>query len=168
MIDRRNENNEIVFDEEYDLDGLIRLLDSEEAAMELMYYDEDEDRHYRNRYESFECERGINYILAKVERYLEEDTENSLFVAIAATYNGRLALYDGRMVKEEDVNLGELELGKDLVYGVLVRKVDENYIFTEVVYHDGGETTSSWASAIDDAGILTRELERLIIQFGEE
>lgn len=168
MIDRRNENNEIVFDEEYDLDGLIRLLDSEEAAMELMYYDEDEDRHYRNRYESFECERGINYILAKVERYLEEDVENSLFVAIAATYDGRLALYDGRMVKEEDVNLGELELGKDLVYGVLVQKIDENYIFTEVVYHDGGETTSSWATTIDDAGILTRELERLVVQFGEE
>lgn len=167
MQDRRNDNNEIIFDEEYDLDGLIRLLDSEEAAMELMYYDEDEDRHYRNRYESFECDRGIGYILAKVERYLDEEPENSLFIAFAAVYDGKLALYDGRAVKEADVNLGELELGKDLVYGMLLRKIEEGYSFTEVVYHDGGETTTSWATSIDDAGILTRELERLIMQFGE-
>lgn len=166
MQDRRNENNEIVFNEEYDLDGLIRFMDSEEAAMELMYYDEDDDKHYRNRYESFECDRGIGYILAKVERYLEE-VENSLFMAIAATYNGCLALYDGRGIKEEDVNLGELELGKDLVYGVLIRKQEEEYIFSEVVYHDGGEISTSWATAIEDAGVLTRELERLIMQFGD-
>ena len=46
MQDKRNENNEIVFNEEYDLDGLIRYLDGEEAAMELMYFDEEDDRHY--------------------------------------------------------------------------------------------------------------------------
>lgn len=167
MQDRRNDRNEMIFDEDYDLDGLIRLLDSEEVAMELMYYDEDEDRHYRNRYEAFECDRGIGYILAKVERYLEEELENSLFVAFAAAYDGKIALYDGRAVKEEDVNLGELELGKDMVYGVLIRQVEEGYSFTEVVYHDGGETTSSWAIPVEEAGILTRELERLILQFGE-
>ena len=167
MQDRRNENNEMIFDEEYDLEGLIRLLDSEEAAMELMYYDEDDNRHYRNRYERFECDRGISYILAKVERYLEEELENSLFVAFAAAYDGKLALYDGRAVKEEDVNLGELELAQGMVYGVLIRKVEEGYSFTEVVYHDGGETTSSWAMPVDEAGILTRELERLVLQFGE-
>ena len=167
MQDRRNYRYEIVFDEEFYLDGLIRLLDCEEAAMELMYYDEDEDRHYRNRYESFECDRGISYILAKVERYLEEELENSLFVAFAAVYDGKLALYDGRAIKEDDVNLGELELGKDLVYGMLIQKVEDEYHFIEVVYHDGGETTTSWASQIDDAGILTRELERLVMQFGE-
>lgn len=165
MQDRRNDHNEIVFSEEYDLDGLIRYLDSEEAAMELMYYDEDDDRHYRNRYEPFECDRGINYILAKVSRYLEEE-ENSVFIAIAATFEGRLTLYDGRAIKEEDVNLGELELGKDLVYGMLIQKQEE-VKFTEVIYHDGGLTSSSWAMAIDDAGILTRELERLIYQFAE-
>lgn len=167
MQDRRNENNEMIFDEEYDLEGLIRLLNSEEAAMELMYYDEDDNRHYRNRYERFECDRGISYILAKVERYLEEELENSLFVAFAAAYDGKLALYDGRAVKEEDVNLGELELAQGMVYGVLIRKVEEGYSFTEVVYHDGGETTSSWAMPVDEAGILTRELERLVLQFGE-
>ncbi|MBP3888290.1 MAG: hypothetical protein J6F30_11715 [Cellulosilyticum sp.] len=167
MQDRRNENNEMIFDEEYDLEGLIRLLDSEEAAMELMYYDEDDNRHYRNRYERFECDRGISYILAKIERYLEEELENSVFVAFAAAYDGKLALYDGRAVKEEDVNLGELELAQGMVYGVLIRKVEEGYSFTEVVYHDGGETTSSWAMPVDEAGILTRELERLVLQFGE-
>ena len=167
MKDIRNENNEMIFDEEYDLDGLIRLLDSEEAAMELMYYDEDDQKHYRNRYDILECDRGIRYILDKTERYLEEDAENSLFIAFAATYNGCLKLFDGRAVKEEDVNLGELELGNSLVYGALVRKEDDQYIFTEVIYHDGGETSSSWAAVIDDAGILTRELERFIILFGE-
>ena len=70
-------------------------------------------------------------------------------------------------IKEDDVNLGELELGKDLVYGMLIQKVEDEYHFIEVVYHDGGETTTSWASQIDDAGILTRELERLVMQFGE-
>ena len=166
MQDRRNENNEIIFNEEYDLDGLIRYLDSEEAAMELMYFDEEDDRHYRNRYETFECDRGINYILAKIDRYLE-DEGNSLFIAIAATFEGRLSLYDGRCIKEEDVNLGELELGKDLVYGMLIKKREEEVMFTEVVYHDGGQTSASWAEQIDDAGVLTRELERLIMQFGD-
>lgn len=166
MQDKRNENNEIVFNEEYDLDGLIRYLDGEEAAMELMYFDEDDDRYYRNRYEAFECDRGINYILAKVDRYLE-DEENSLFIAIAATFEGRLSLYNGVAIKEEDVNLGELELGKDLVYGMLIKKKEEEITFTEVVYHDGGQTSASWAGQIDDAGILTRELERLIMQFGD-
>lgn len=163
----RNEENEMVFDEDYDLDGLIRLLDSEEAAMELMYFDEDDDRHYRNRYETLECERGIHYILDKTERYLEQDTENSLFFAFAATYNGRLQLFDGRAIKEEEVNLGELELGVNLVYGILASKVEEGYKFTEVVYHDGGNTASSWATPIEDAGILTREIEELIIRFKE-
>ncbi|MBE6022203.1 MAG: hypothetical protein E7231_03080 [Cellulosilyticum sp.] len=167
MENRRNDNNEMIFDEEYDFDGLIRLLDSEAAAMELMYYDEDDDKHYRNRYESFECDRGISYILAKVERYLEEDLENGLFVAFAASYNGKITLYDGRAVKEEDVNLGELELGKDMVYGVLIRKMEEGYSFTEVVYHDGGQTAGSWAIPVEEAGILTGALEKLILQFGE-
>lgn len=167
MQDRRNDDNEMIFDEDYDLKGLIQLLDSEEAAMELMYYDKDEDRHYRNRYENFECDRGIAYILAKVEHYLEEETENSLFVAFAAAYDGTLALYDGRAVKEEDVNLGELELGKDMVYGMLIRRLEEGYSFTEVVYHDGGQITSSWAIPVEEAGVLTRELEALVLQFGE-
>lgn len=167
MQERRNDNNEMIFDADYDLEGLIRLLDSEEVAMELMYYDEDEDRHYRNRYETFECTRGISYILAKVERYLEEEPENSLFAAFAAAYNGKLALYDGRAVKEEDVNLGEIELAKDMVYGMLIRQLEDGYSFTEVVYHDGGQTAASWAIPVEEAGILTRELEKLILQFGE-
>lgn len=167
MSDIRNENNEMVFQEDYDLDGLLRLLDSEEAAMVFMYYDEDDDKHYRNRYEILECERGIHYILEKTDYYLEREPENSLFLAFAATYNGCLTLFNGRAIREEEVNLGELELGEGLVYGVLVRKEEDNYIFTEVVYHDGGETTTSWATQVDDAGVLTREMEALIMQFGE-
>ena len=86
---------------------------------------------------------------------------------IAATFEGRLSLYNGVARKEEDVNLGELELGKDLVYGMLIKKREGEITFTEVVYHDGGQTSASWAGQIDDAGILTRELERLIMQFGD-
>lgn len=168
MIEERlNENNELVFEEtEYDLDGLIRLVDSEEAAMVFTYYDEDDDRHYRNRYEVLECERGIATILAKTERYLE-DEENGLFIAYAAAHEGKLWLLDGSIAKEEDLNLGELELEANMVYGVIIHKVDETFVFTEVVYHDGGEVSSSWAVPVEDAGVLTPALRKLIMQFGD-
>lgn len=158
--------NEIRFDEtDYDLDGLLRLVDSEEAAMELMYYDSDDDRHYRNRYDQLECERGIHYILRKVDDYLERDEEQGLFIAFAATYEGKLNVLGGYHFKEEEMNLGELELGNQLVYGMLIQKLEGQYLFTEVLYHDGGETSQSWAEPIEDAGILTRQLGQLITQF---
>ena len=165
---RLNENNELVFEEAaYDMDGLIRFVDSEEAAMVFMYYDEEDDKHYRNRYDILECERGINSILLRTERYLEEDETHGLFIAYAATHEGRLSLLDGRVAKEEDLNLGELELGPNLVYGMLIRKEEENYFLSEVVYHDGGEISSSWAERIEDAGVLTPALHKLIVQFAD-
>lgn len=168
MNDRFDENNELIFEEtNYDLDGLIRLVDSKEAAMVFMEYDEDDDRYYRNRYNVLECDRGINSILVRIERYLEEDESNGLFIAYAATHEGRISLLDGSVAKEEDLNLGELELGPNLVYGMLVRKDEENYILSEVLYHDGGEISSSWATRIEDAGVLTASLYKLIMQFAD-
>lgn len=165
---RLNEKNELVFEEaDYDLDGLIRLVDSEEAAMVFMYYDEDDDRYYRNRYDILECERGITSILARTDRYLEQDEANGLFIAYAASHDGKLWLLDGRVAEEGDLNLGELELGVNLVYGVLIRKEEETFVFSEVLYHDGGETSSSWATTVEDAGVLTPALRRLIGQFAD-
>lgn len=159
--------NEMFFDiEEYDLDGLIRLVDSEEAALELMYFDEDDDRHYRNRYDVLECDRGISYMLQKISYYLEQDEEQGLFIAFAATYEGKLTLLNGLSCKEEDVNLGELELGDQLVYGMLINRIEDRYVFKEVVYHDGGEKSQSWAEVVaDDTGVLGREMQKLILQF---
>ena len=168
MNDRLNENNELVFEETvYDMDGLIRLVDSEEAAMVFMYYDVEDDKYYRNRYDVLECERGINNILARTERYLEQDETNGLFIAYAAAHEGRVSLLDGSIAKEEDLNLGELELGPGLVYGMLIRKQDEMYLFSEVLYHDGGEISGSWATVIEDAGVLTPVLHKLIMQFAD-
>lgn len=168
MNDRFDENNELIFEEtNYDLDGLIRLVDSQDAAMVFMYYDEEDDRYYRNRYDVLECDRGISSILLRIERYLEEDESNALFIAYAATYEGRISLLDGSIAKEEDLNLGELELGPNLVYGMLVRKDEENYTLSEVVYHDGGEISSSWATSVEDAGVLTPSLYKLIMQFAD-
>lgn len=168
MSNRLNENNELVFEEaDYDLDGIIRLVDSEEAAMVFMYYDEDDDKYYRNRYDILECERGIASILARTERYLEQDEANGLFIAYAASHEGRLWLLDGRVAQEEELNLGELELGENLVYGMLVRKEEESFILSEVLYHDGGEISSSWATTIEDAGVLSSSLQRLVGQFAD-
>lgn len=167
MIDYRNEDNELVFEREnYDLDGLIRLVDSEEASMMLMYFDEDDRKYYRNRYDLLECERGIYYTLDKVTRYLE-DEDNGLFIAFAATYDNRLTLFDGRAVKAEDANTGEVELGANLVYGMMIRQEEESIVVSEVLYHDGEEINQSWTEEVDDAGILTRELENLVIQFAD-
>jgi len=161
------EMQEWCFDEnDYDLDGLIRFVDSEEAAIVQMYFDEDDERYYRNRYDILECDRGINYIVQKINHYLEQDDEQSLFIAFAATYEGKLTLLNGLSCKEEDVNLGELELGDQLVYGMLINKVEEGYRIKEVVYHDGGEKSQSWAEVIvDDTGILGKEMQKLILQF---
>ena len=168
MSNRLNENNEVVFDEaDYDLDGLIRLVDSEEAAMVFMYYDEDDDKYYRNRYDILEYERGIISILARINRYLEQDEMNGLFIAYAASHKGKVCLLDGNVIQEETLNLGELELGENLVYGILVRKEVENFIFSEVLYHDGGEINSSWANIIEDAGVLSSSLHQLVGQFAD-
>lgn len=168
MNDRLNENNELVFEESiYDIDGLIRFVDIEEAAMVFMYYDEEDEKYYRNRYDVLECERGINSILKRTERYLEEDETNGLFIAYAASHEGRLSLLDGSIAKEEDLNLGELELGPGLVYGVLIRKEEEVYLFSEVLYHDGGEISASWATVVEDAGVLTPALHKMIMQFAD-
>lgn len=168
MSSRLNENNEVVFDEaDYDLDGLIRLVDSEEAAMVFMYYDEDDDKYYRNRYDILECERGIISILARINRYLEQDETNGLFIAYAASHKGKVCLLDGSVIQEETLNLGELELGENLVYGILVRKEAENFIFSEVLYHDGGEINNSWANIIEDAGVLSPSLHQLVGQFAD-
>lgn len=166
MSDTNFEDLSMTFDEnDYDLDGLVRLVDSEETSMVLVYYDPDDDRYYRNRYDILECDRGISYTLRKIDHYLDQDEEQGLFIAFAATYEGQLRLLNGMSFKEEELNLGDLELGEQLVYGMLVHKEDGQYYFDEVLYHDGGEKSQSWAEVIDDAGVLTREIKKLIAQF---
>lgn len=168
MNDRLNENNEYVFEEAlYDFDGLIRFVDHETAAMVFTYYDEEDEKYYRNRYDVLECERGIQIILAKIERYLNEDEMNGLFIAYAASHEGKVSLLDGSIVQEEELNLGELELGPGLVYGVMIRKEEEVYLFSEVLYHDGGEINGSWATTVEDAGILSKALHQLIMKFAD-
>lgn len=158
-------NEELRFaQEDYDLDGLVRLIDSEEASIVLMYYDEEDDKYYRNRYEILECDRGITYTLQKIQNYLEQE-DQSLFIAFAATYEGKLNLLGGKQFNEEDVNMGELELGDHLVYGLMINLSDDNYQFNQVLYHDGGEKSQSWAEVIEDAGILGAQLKQLILQF---
>lgn len=160
------EMQELYFDEnEYDLDGLVRLVDSEETDMVLMYFDEEDDRHYRNRYDVLACDRGTNYVVQKINYYLDQDEEQGVFIPFAATFEGKLTLLNGLSCKAEDVNLGEIELGDQLVYGVLINKEEEHYQFKEVVYHDGGEKSQSWAEVVEDAGVLTREMQKLILQF---
>lgn len=152
-------------EEEYDLEGLIRLVDSEEAALVLMYLDEEEDRYYRDRYNILTCDRGMHYTLQKIKTYLEQDVDQSVFIGFAATHEGKLTLLNGMHYQEEDVNLGEVELGDQLVYGLIINKEEASFSFKEVIYHDGGEKSQSWAEVVEDAGILTRELQKLIWQF---
>lgn len=159
---------DLAFDKNtYDLDGLIRLADDEEAAFVFMYFDEDDHKYYRNRYDILECRDSITNILRRIENYLENDEENALFIPFAAVYEGRLTLLDGRKQQADTVDLGELELGTGDVYGMLIHQTEETYIFDEALYHDGGEMDHSWTHFISDAGQLTKVMKKLINQFAE-
>lgn len=151
--------------DDYDIDGFIRLVDSENAISVFMEYDEYDDKYYRNRYHILASDRGIQFTLAEIHNYLEQDSTNALFIPYAASENEKLWLLDGRIASEKELNLGELELGENIVYGVLVRIEEEQYVFEEVSYYDGGEKHSSWTTFIEDAGVLSVSLRGLIEQF---
>ena len=154
------------FDEDiYDLDGIIRLADSEDAAMIFTFEDEDDERHYMNRYDILECNEGTERMLRRIHRYLESDEMNGLFISFAVAYEGRLNILDGQSIVLDDIDLGELELGENVIYGMLIRQCDGEYIFDEMVYIDGGNKTHSWAEKVIDAGELTVRMRQMIDQF---
>ena len=155
----------LTFDEDYDLDGIIRLADSENAAMIFTFEDEDDERHYMNRYDILECAEGTERMLRRIHHYLESDEANGLFISFAVAYEGRLNILDGQSLNLDDVDLGELELGENVIYGMLIRQQDEAYTFNEVVYIDGGNKTHSWAEKVIDAGELTFLMKNMIEQF---
>ena len=155
----------LTFDEDYDLDGIIRLADSENAAMIFTFEDEDDERHYMNRYDILECAEGMERMLRRIHHYLESDEANGLFISFAVAYEGRLNILDGQSLNLDDVDLGELELGENVIYGMLIRQQDEAYTFNEVVYIDGGNKTHSWAEKVIDAGELTFLMKNMIEQF---
>ena len=167
----------LTFDEDYDLDGIIRLADSENAAMIFTFEDEDDERHYMNRYDILECAEGTERMLRRIHHYLESDEANGLFISFAVAYEGRLNILDGQSLNLDDVDLGELELSENnrarssrlrvenVIYGMLIRQQDEAYTFNEVVYIDGGNKTHSWAEKVIDAGELTFLMKNMIEQF---
>ncbi len=149
---------------DYDLDGLLRLVDLQEATLVLMYYDEDDNRYYQDRIDTLELNRGINYIIQKIEYYLEEE-DRGVFIPVAAIKDDMLWLLDGRSVEKEELNLGSLELAQNEVYGVMLSSNEEEYIFTDTVYYDGMEKDTSSARFIDDAGVLEEIAEGMIKDF---
>lgn len=167
----KNENTQgeiqaLAFDEDsYDLDGIIRLADSDDAAFIFTFEDEDDDRHYMNRYDVLECNEGTDRMLRRIHHYLESDEANGLFISFAVAYEGRLNILDGQSVPVDEMDLGELELGENVIYGMLIRKRDEMLVFDEMVYMDGGNKSHSWAEAVIDGGELTYLMKHMIEQF---
>ncbi len=156
----------LAFDEDtYDLDGIIRMADSEHAAFIFTFEDEDDDRYYMNRYDVLECTEGVDRMLRRIHHYLESDEANGLFVSFAVAYEGRLNILDGQSVPVDEMDLGELELGENVIYGMLIRKRDEAILFDEMVYIDGAGKSHSWAEAVIDGGELTHLMKRMIQQF---
>ena len=137
--------------EDYDLDGLIRVADSVEAAFVFMEQDEMDDKYYRNRYTNLEPHMSLNNIIKSVHYYLEQDELNSLFISFAVEYEG--------------LELGELELGENLIYGLIVQLVDEAYSFKEVLYKASGLKQQSEAVPVFDAGELRELMGDFIMQF---
>lgn len=151
--------------EDYDLDGLIRVADSVEAAFVLMEQDEVEDKYYRNRYTVLEPHMNMSSMIKSIHEYLEQDGMNALFVSFAVEYQGKLTVFDGREENYKGLELGDLELGEDLIYGCIIQLDDEAYTFKEVLYQDGGPHKQSEAVAVYDAGELTDLLGDFIMQF---
>ena len=160
------EINDLSYDaEDYDLDGLIRVAESVEAAFVFMEQDEMDDKYYRNRYTNLEPYMSLNQIIKSVHYYLEQDELNALFISFAVEYEGKLTVFDGREEQYEALDLGELELGENLIYGFLVQQEDERYSFKEVLYKDGGVKQQSEAIPVLDAGQLKKLLANFIMQF---
>ena len=152
---------------DYDLDGLIRLADCEEAALIFTFEDEEEERHYMNRYECLELHMPIEQKIRGIHRYLEVDEAHGLFISFAVMYEGRLKVFNGRRDKVRELDMGELELGNHMIYGMLIRYQEGQYLFDEVVYFDGENKSHSWAEYIIDAGELTFLLKSLIMDFAD-
>ncbi|MEF9960143.1 MAG: hypothetical protein RR448_04060 [Niameybacter sp.] len=150
---------------DYDLEGLIRVSESAGAAFVLMEYDDLEDKYCRNRYDVIEPHMSIATILKGVDRYLEQGSENALFVTFAVEDGKRLTVFDGSGKNYTGIDLGDLELGENLIYGLLIRLEDEAYIFDEVLYTDGGLNKQSWAEKVYEAGEMTALLADYIQQF---
>lgn len=165
-MEHRIEINDLNYYEgTYDLDGLIRVSDSVEAAFVLMEQDEQGDKYYRNRYTVLEHHTSLSNIIKSTHQYLEQDEMNSLFVSFAVEYEGKLTVFDGREQKYDDLEMGELDLGENLIYGLIIQLDDEAYTFKEVLYKDGGLTKQSEAVPIYEAGELTDLLTDYIMQF---
>lgn len=162
----KGELEALAFDEDiYDLDGIIRLADSEDAALIFTFEDEDDDRHYMNRYDILECNEGTERMLRRIHHYLESDETNGVFISFAVAYEGRLNILNGQSMPVDEMDLGELELGENVIYGMLIRQCDGEYIFDEMVYIDGGNKSHSWAEKVMDAGQLTYMMKDMIMQF---
>lgn len=155
---------DVRFDEStYDLDGIVGFADREEAAFVFMYMDD--DKYYRNRYDILECDRGMDYMLGRIHYYLEQDDQNALFISFAAAYEGRLILFNGQGQVRNNIDLGDVELGSNMIYGMTVRLCDGEYVFKEVLYMDGGLNDQSTAEELLNAGELSVKLKAFIEQF---
>ncbi len=153
--------------ESYDLDGIIRVADCEEAALIFTFEDEDDGRHYMNRYKILEPHMPIEQKLKAIHHYLEEDEIHGLFISFAVVYEGRLQLFNGRSRKSKEIDMGELELGNHMIYGMIIRGSQEEYLFDEVLYFDGENKNHSWAEKVLDAGELTFMMKEMIMEFAD-
>lgn len=151
--------------EQYDLEGLIRMADNIESPMVLMFSEEDDERYQRNRYEVLESHRGIEDNLRQIERYLEYDEWNGLFIGFAASYKGKMIVLNGQRKQYVDLDLGDLELGENTLYGMLIHLEEGVYYFEEMIYTDGGDYHQSYAEEVFDAKDLSGMLEEFISQF---
>lgn len=151
----------------YDLDGIIRVAECEEAALIFTFEDEDDGRYYMNRYETLEPHMPMDQKLRAIHRYLEEDEGHALFVSFAVVYEGKLQLFNGTTRKSHEIDMGELELGKHMIYGMLIRSNEEAYVFDEVLYFDGENKNHSWAERVLDAGELSEMMKEMIMEFAD-
>lgn len=160
------EINDLSYDvEDYDLDGLIRVAESVEAAFVFMEQDEVDNKYYRNRYTNLEPYMSLNQIIKSIHYYLEQDELNALFISFAVEYEGKLTVFNGKEAPYQNLDLGELELGENLIYGLLIQQEDVRLTFKEVLYKDGGLKQQSEALGVLDAGQLRVLLADFIRQF---
>ena len=168
MLEEQRENNlkeqpVILSKDNYDFDGLIRIFDSQGAVFILTFEDIDESKHYMNRYQSLELYLSVDQKLSIINHYLKQDEEQGVFIPFAVNDKGNLKILGSGLRK--DIDSGELELGENMIYGMLIRESDENYVFDEMVYFDGDNKNHSWAEKVLDAGELTYILEKSILEF---
>lgn len=158
---------EWIFDEDnYDLDGLLRMGDTVETDFIFMVQEEEmSETYYMDRYEMQKYDATFNRFIIRVKDYLEKGETNGLFILFAKITQESVQLFDGKSMSIHELGIGDIEVEEDAFYGMMIQYEAGNYSFHEVLYIRENYDKDAHAQCIHHAGELTDLMERLILEY---